>query len=110
MKSGDKVLLQIPDPILKPYSHWAKDWVAWLEKVRGTVVTLQDPHNIDSSNPGWKVSDEGASNYVGIRWVPTCWIKLLTQPQGGFTVVGGSYCVPCGGVGSHRLMCPTTRK
>lgn len=101
MIDGDEVRVKVPVGALdaNPFSNYHVDWRSWIIKINGCKVVLDYQTESDRIN-GWYVisviePDEGDTS----RWIPNTWLVELDT-------CGIGYCVACGGVRKHRLMCP----
>lgn len=99
MKSGDVVQLDIPPTIAYPLSVFDSAWIAWLTMLDNKKVTLHSEEIMATASgdqvPGWYIDIKAPEGVC--QWAPTVWMRELR--------VGG-YCNSCGGIGTHRRMCP----
>lgn len=93
---GDKALVDVPSPL----PAFAEGWDDWADQVRIfhlKEVLIGEGHWYDTTY-GHYVSGEG---HTGV-WVPKSWLSVSPWK-------GGEYHPECGGIGRHRLGCPTLK-
>lgn len=125
-----------PSPYHMAGIHWITDMVDLdgkdVELISPTVLYFPEPNNPSNfmQKAAWTVQVVTPKGYLGLpkgrksASVPTEWLKQITstaQPVATSTstnlnIAGApqktsstGYCVPCGGIGKHRLMCPASR-
>jgi len=118
---GDKVTVKLPSPIPSGYDiPTNQGWLKLIKSLQGTVVTLEH-WSISAIGvlqiSGWQVRVASSTPSSGAiyTWLPDGWFELLDtspkiQTQTVAPSAGIGYCVACGGVSKHRLMCPKENK
>lgn len=138
MKSGDKIRIIVPIPVVPPYDKWDTHWLQWISAINHTIATLDQPDMMyDSSTnraslKGWRIVTNIVTSGGACNWIPEDWVNPYTPGVLGAKAVAAlkynlspqdlmglpsrvetpriGYCVSCSGVGKHRLMCPADRK
>lgn len=95
-KRGDKAIVRVPSPLPEFTAHW-DDWRDSVSNVHLEEVVLGEPAWHETTF-GYYVSWPGGEGV----WVPKAWL-------GRSPYVGGAYCCLCGGLGTHKLGCPTLK-
>lgn len=116
--SGDRVVINTPDPLPNPFNVLGPEWQKMVKALHSTEVTvtrvaklgMYDGINIDPA-----VIPAQLRNYA-TPFIPLGWVckvgssKTLLSINKKEAEPSYFYCNSCGGSGKHRLMCPITKK
>jgi hypothetical protein len=122
---GDEVRINIPKRISNPFDGFSTNWLNWIQSCRGVKLTVTG-HNVEMNSKsgvhiGCRVDYKPKTEFTS-NWIPNEWLipykdvgTFTANRRAGYDSGGDNisttqsrigYCVGCGGVGKHRLMCP----
>jgi len=74
MRSNDKLLVIVPNPLPVFFNTYCKNWKNWVRTNHGHYVTLRYAPSCATGGDGWMVTAPILIPRPNSSWLPTAWL------------------------------------